>query len=128
MLTELKPVRAWRAFYAPDLWHCGSAVEEATRLPDGVIVVVAYELDDWTQGQPYRRILQGSDWYFWAGEYVGYLGDFKRPHTSKARGGWLSNKPILKAFPDAVLKKGIWVDDDAYEATLEVARKAVSAP
>lgn len=131
--SALKPTRGWRAFYGPRLWRCGATLDEARRLPDGILVVVAYEVEDYAPGRPYRRVLAGSDWYFWVEDsagslLVGSLVDFSSKASSVRRDHWLSNAKILRAFPDAIVKRGVWASGEEYEAARQVALKALSAP
>lgn len=128
-MSDFKPVRAWRVYYGPKDWICSGGGLAPADLKDGILVVVAYEMEDYEPGKPYRRILSGSDWYWWSGDYCGVLGDFVRPGTiGYPPGRWLSPQPILDAFPDAVTRKGIWVDDEVYERTRQLAQKAHAAP
>lgn len=128
-MSDFKPVRAWRVYYGPNDWICSGGGLAPADLEDGILVVVAYETEDYEPGKPYRRILSGADWYWWDGDYVGSLADFARPQTiGYPPGRWLSPQPIYDAFPNAIAKKGVWIEDGVYEQTYALARKAHSPP
>jgi len=121
-MIDLKPIRGWRAYYSPTLWVCSSNGIEPANLEDAIQVVITWETRDCNPGVPYGRRLSGSDWYWWSGEYCGTLSDFVQPGIHNyPPGRWLSPKPILDHFPDAVIKKGTWLEDALYEQTYQVA-------
>lgn len=128
-MTDLRPIRAWRVYYSPTSWVCSSSGIEPANLEDEIQVVVTWETRDCGRGLPYSRRLSGSDWYWWSGEYCGTLSDFVQPDSHNyPPGHWLSPQPILDRFPDAVLKKGTWLEDDLYERTYRAALRAVPGP
>jgi hypothetical protein len=98
-------VRAsWRAWYDDGSRYDSDSTAWADLPDDGLQVVVIY-FEDGT-----RRICHGDDWYFEVDGTIAHNSDSRRDNERR--------------YPNAALKRGRWMADDAYKALVARALEA----
>lgn len=101
--VDCNTVDLWTIWYADGFVVSGLTDADWAALPDDGVVVVRLDYcssDDERNG----RIIQGSDFYFMAPG----LDDWIYASTNE------SAEQILARYPQALIKRGQWVDDAAY--------------
>jgi len=113
-------VIGWRAWYADGSKYNSKDTKWSDLPDDGVIVVMLYFDEKKPSGNPKRRIMDGSDWYFQAkhesGDFI-YGENNDSPEENKKRYG-----------EDISLKKGKWTAEKIMYASQKEAMEAKICP
>jgi hypothetical protein len=83
-----------------------------------MVGVVEYAEQEWKPGHPYRRIIDGGDW-FW------FDGGWQRVMTHDEWGQWA---PAPEGVPSIRLKRGAPMEDGAWAAVQAEMMAARMAP